>query len=465
MANRETSGMRDDNLSKRLFRAIPDAARELWDILDQEGETVVVGGCVRDVTMGQTPHDWDFATRLAPNQVRTVAEAYGWSVRDTGVQFGGVTCIRGPWRYEVTTFRKDGRYKDGRHPQAVQFTTSLFEDLARRDFTMNAIAVRGNGSVFDPYLGRMDIANHIIRAVGDPVKRLMEDPLRIWRAFRFMGMGSEWDHEVTLSKAIVATRPLLINIPRERQSVELMKLLEMPAFDHALKDLFLQSRVLDILIPELTGTHDFNQYNPHHKYSVAQHLYLTAQAGPTPILRLAGLLHDIAKPQCFTLDAQGVGHFYDHAEVGAVYVQEILKRLSFSNQVVNAVTDLVRHHMFPWGEARSNTVRRQVREWGLDHVRDLWTLREMDLAGTGFDANFDRATLEGIVEEMNAEERLHLLALAISGHDIMRVKGIGPGPEVGAYLRRVQRYVDDYPSENRMGHLIALLEAGTFDIG
>ena len=165
MANRDTSGMGDDTLAKRLFRAVPDSARELWDILDREGETVVVGGCVRDVTMGQTPHDWDFATRLTPNQVRTVAEAYGWSVRDTGVQFGGVTCIRGPWRYEVTTFRKDGRYKDGRHPQTVQFTTSLFEDLARRDFTMNAIAIRGNGSVFDPYLGRMDIANHIIRAV------------------------------------------------------------------------------------------------------------------------------------------------------------------------------------------------------------------------------------------------------------------------------------------------------------
>lgn len=425
---------------------LPPAVDALWEYLNSQDLTVLVGGSVRDLLQGIPPHDWDLATALPVETVRRLAENKGYPVLPTGIEYGTVmilvTTTVPPLTVEVTTFRSDGRYRDGRHPQSVRFTRSLAEDLQRRDFTVNALALTRDGIVVDEVGGVHDVSQHILRAVGDASVRFQEDPLRMWRAARFVGYGFTPDASVT--DAISRLKALTAFVSRERIRQELWRLLDTPHFSDALRYAD-QTGLLSLVWPEWTATRDFDQQNPHHNKPVHAHLLATAGAGPSPLLRLTGLLHDIAKPSCFVLDAKHVGHFYDHDHVGARYAEEMLARLRFPKDDITTITTLIDQHMFPWDDAGDAAVRRMIRKYGRDTVHNLLILRNMDVMGT---SDHPWEHLEAVTERVQAcaQQLEDHGRLCITGYDVMQWLGIGSSPRVGEVLRQCQAWVDEDPA-------------------
>ena len=353
----------------------------------------------------------------------------------------------------MTTFRKDGRYADGRHPQRVTFAQTIEEDLSRRDFTMNAMALTFDGQLIDPFGGQEDLDDRIIRAVGEASDRFQEDPLRMWRAVRFTGLGLVLS--LGTEYAVQRYRHLLIHVSAERQRDELLKGLDSV---HVERFLRAASRlgVLGVRWPEWEAAVGFDQHNPYHTKTVHEHLIDTASGGSTQLLRLTGLLHDIAKPSCFCWGLDDVGHFYGHEHVGAVYTRSMLERLAFDKKTIDAVCTLIDQHMFPWDEAGKPAIRRMLREHGEETVQHLLELRRMDVIGSGRRWETEesvRAKVQAVMEEVLVAKR----TLAISGNDVMRVAGIPPGPLVGQYLARLQTWVDEDPARNNQDLLVQQL--------
>lgn len=427
---------------------IPPAVDALWDYLNDQDFTVLVGGSVRDLLQGLPPHDWDFATALPVERVQALAEAGGYSILPTGIAFGTVMIVVAttptPLTVEVTTFRSDGRYVDGRHPQSVRFTRSLKEDVKRRDFTVNALALTREGTLVDLVGGVHDVSQQTLRAVGDAFSRFQEDPLRMWRAVRFVGYG--FTPDATVTEAIQRLKALTAFVSRERIQQELWRLLDTPHFTNALQYAD-QTGLLSLIWPEWEATRNFNQRNPHHNKPVHAHLLATAAAGPTPLFRLTGLLHDIAKPSCFVLDTKGIGHFYDHDHVGAQYAQDMLTRLRFPKQTILTITTLIDQHMFPWDDAGDATIRRMIRKYGIDMVQNLLILRQMDVMGAS-DHPWEYA--ESVTERVRscAQQMEERGRVCITGHEVMKWLGIGPSPRVGEVLRECQAWVDADPTCN-----------------
>lgn len=444
---------------------MPAGVRVVWDTLATEASTYLVGGAVRDLVRGVAPHDWDLATALAPERVAARLADRGFRVIPTGLAFGTVTVLTaGGLGVEVTTFRQDGRYRDGRHPQLVTFTTDLATDLARRDFTVNALAMDRDGAVVDEHGGLADLALRRLRMVGDPAARLQEDPLRMWRAVRLTALGTaeqSWSLDPTVQGVIADHRRWLVAVSVERQRDELMKLLAAPDDDGRLAALTAANdlRLLDLLWPAWTATRGFDQRHPRHAWPLDGHLMRTAVAGPTPFLRLVGLVHDIAKPQTQTVGSDGVAHYYDHDTLGARFVAEMLRTARFSAAETRYAADLVGAHMFPWDEAKGPGLRRAVRRWGLPMVEDLLTLHGMDVAGQDPHAT-------AWVEETKVRHRVREAhgalptagALAIDGHTVMGLRGWPPGPRVGACLAAAWAWVEDEPARNTGADLRAFVE-------
>ncbi len=436
---------------------MPPATRDLWERLNRTSPTYLVGGAVRDLLRGTDPHDWDLATAVTPDNLDAWATARGIRVLPTGKAYGTMTLQAGREEWvQVTTFRQDGRYADGRRPQTVTFAERIEEDLARRDFTMNAMALTVDGTLIDPYGGRLDLQSGLVRAVGNPSERFNEDPLRMWRAVRFLGVAGLTTLEPVTKEAIYRHRARLIVISMERQREELWRLLHLPHTTRALEaanDLGL----LSLLWPEWAATVHFDQRNPHHRYPLHQHLLTAACLGDTPILRLTGLLHDIAKPQTLTI-TDGIGHFYDHADVGAVFVRHMLERTKFDRATIDHVATLVEWHMFPWDDAGPKALRRALRTLGPSLVNDLLALRRMDTLATGmgdWTGEADtRARIAAVIEETPQGPRL-----AISGRDVMAWTGMGAGQQIGAILRQVQDWVDEEPTRNERATLAAFVQA------
>lgn len=431
----------------------------VWQSLLTHGHTVLVGGCVRDWLLEKAPHDWDLATVLTPDIVTAIGQQAGYRVIPTGLSFGTVTWLTSAGPVEITTFRRDGRYADGRHPQHVTFGDTLEEDLARRDFTMNAMAIEWDGRLVDPYGGVHDLAQRQIVAVGRAENRFAEDPLRMMRAVRFTGLDHH-GHPLAPAPAVMAAiqrlKPLLLNVSAERQRDELMKLLQQPHFGAALRHLD-GSGLLGIIWPEWVATRGFDQRNSYHPWPLHEHLLVTASAGPSPLLRLTGLLHDIGKPSCFWVDEHGTGHFYDHDRLGAVMARRLLERLAFDRATIDRVSTLIAHHMFPWETAGAKAMRRMIREHGEEIIGQLLDLRRMDVAGCGrawVDENTVRAAVAGLLRENPLESR----QLAINGHDVMCWTGVRSGPTVGRYLTALQDWVDEAPGRNTPDQLLKRLQ-------
>ncbi|MDR1713226.1 MAG: CCA tRNA nucleotidyltransferase, partial [Coriobacteriales bacterium] len=319
---------------------IPAGIRQTLDSLEAAGyEACVVGGCVRDHLLGVVPHDWDIATSATPPQV---AEALaGARLIPTGIAHGTWTLLLPDLPVEITSYRADGPYLDNRHPQEVRYAPSLQEDLARRDFTLNAIAYHPQRGFSDPFGGRDDISAQLLRAVGQPQLRLSEDALRIMRALRFAATIG-FAIEDQLAQALHEQRQLLANIAVERLSAELIRML--PGAN-ILPVLLEYPDVLAVFIPEIAPTIGFDQQTKYHQYDVWEHsAHAVALAAPDPLVRLTLLLHDLGKPECFFTDADGVGHFYGHDLAGERIARKRLKALHFDSKTIQTVSTLIAEH-------------------------------------------------------------------------------------------------------------------------
>lgn len=302
-------------------------------------DTHLVGGCVRDILSGRTAHDYDITTNARPNQI---IEAFkNFNVIPTGIKHGTVTVLIGNFSAEITTFRTDGSYSDSRHPDSVRFSDSIYDDLSRRDFTINSIAMPLNGNIIDPFCGLDDIKNKILRCTGNPQKRFSEDALRILRCIRFSSeLG--FSVEPQTSDALVQQSELLQSVSAERIHSELDRLI---CGENCFDVLMKYYCIIAQFIPEISPCIGFDQHSPYHKYNVWEHTVRAVNAAPhDKIIRLALLLHDIAKPVTFKADSNGRGHFKGHAEKGSLMAHDILKRLKYDNSTISNITSLIFYH-------------------------------------------------------------------------------------------------------------------------
>lgn len=444
---------------KRVFPKIPKYVKSVLRILREAGsEGFLVGGCVRDSLMGRIPHDWDICTAMRPESVLGAFKKQGYTVIPTGLKHGTVTVLSGSEGVEVTTFRTDGVYSDGRHPDKVSFTTNIEDDLARRDFTMNAIGFQTEtGRFVDPFHGREDIEKGVIRCVGKPEERLREDYLRAMRAVRFSAvLGFSLDAET--GKAVREIAPCLTQTAKERLQVEIMKLLGGPHAEQALR---IYADVIAVVIPELKPCFGFRQNNPYHIFDVWEHtLHTVGQVSEhSPILRLAALLHDIGKPSVYVEDDKGIGHFRGHERAGEQLADSILRRLRFDNETLKIVTELVRVHDRNYRLTKAG-VRRLLSEIGDCQFERLLMLREADIKAQN--PEFAPGRLEEvkqlyvlknqIMEEQNC---FSLKDLAVNGRDLIQM-GYASGPEIGQVLHALLDQVIEDPEKNTKEALCTL---------
>ena len=433
---------------------MPEAIRAALERLEQAGyEAWLVGGCVRDRLMGREIHDYDLTTSATPAEVEAVFT--GEKVIETGIAHGTVTVLLHGVPVEITTFRAESGYSDHRHPDAVSFTRSLRDDLARRDFTVNAVAMDARGALCDPFGGQADIQAGILRAVGDPVERFSEDALRILRALRFSSVLG-FAVEKNTAAAFAQLRGQLAYVSAERIYTELTKLL---CGGNVRAVLMNYTDTLGEVLPELLPMRGFDQRNYHHVYDVLEQTARVVEGVPAlPHLRWAALFHDAGKPACFTLDAKGVGHFYGHAEVSCTLAEGALRRLKADNATREAADLLIHWHDVPV-EPTAPAVRRLLRKLGADGFRDLLALKRADNLAQN-PAYQDRLktydALEALAEQILAENQaFRLKDLAINGEDLLAL-GMAPGPAMGKLLNRL---LDEVVSDRLPNEREALLDA------
>ena len=396
-----------------------------------------VGGCVRDALLGLTPHDYDLCTNATPAEIAAVF-ADCQLVRN-GEKHGTIGVVLDGNVYEITTFRTEGTYSDGRHPDTVEFVTDLKTDLARRDFTVNAMAYAPRGGYTDPFGGRYDLHNKTLRAVGDPETRFREDALRILRGVRF-ALRFDLQPEANTLKAMLDLAPTMEQLASERIFSELCGIL--PLLTEKSMKLYLP--ILTQVIPELAPCAGFDQHSRHHAYDVLTHTaYVTESVGTALPLRFAALLHDIGKPVVFYQDEDGSGHFPDHAGVGARMADEILHRLKAPNALREQVVFLISHHMTPFEPDRT-LLRRRLSKYGEENCRLLLQLQKADYCSKGVEEDGpDFAAIEHLLDEILQEDTcLQAKDLAVSGHDLMAL-GFEAGPKLGQTMQTLLLLVID----------------------
>lgn len=445
----------------------PQEVLHICKVLRENGhEAWLVGGAVRDAMLGREAHDWDVATSAHPESVVKLFPR----VIETGIKHGTVTVLHHGQSYEVTTYRGDGAYSDGRRPDDVKFLKTIEEDLARRDFTVNAIAYDPIGDRFcDPYDGEHDLWNNTIRAVGDPYKRFAEDGLRVLRAARFAST-LEFEVEAQTLAAIRGSLDTLAKVSIERVHDEWLK--AMGARDPSVAfNIMAETGMLMVIAPELLPMLGCEQ-NRYHAFDVWQHTMAVVNSCPPsdPILRMAALLHDIGKPVTRAFHtAKSDYTFYDHEITGAAMANEFMARMRFSLRERERVTHLVRHHFIRYetgGDWSDSAVRRWVRRVGPEHVESLFTLARADIAGKGPAPAADTKLECGAIDELQA--RIAELsksavtstkALCINGTDVLQRLGCAPGPVVGRMLAALLEKVLDDPSLNTRESLLELVDA------
>lgn len=402
-------------------------------------EAYIVGGCVRDSLMNRLPHDYDITTSAQPTEIKSVFKEY--RTIDTAIVHGTVTVLIDDTPIEITTFRTETTYSDNRHPDKVIFSRSLSDDLSRRDFTMNAVCFNMDSGVTDLFGGKSDIDNKIIRCVGNADKRFKEDALRILRAIRF---ASVLDFEIAsdTEQAIFDNKDLLLNISSERIFSELKTLLKGKAVKKILTGYV---DVLGVVIPELLPMKDFDQKNPHHIYDVLTHTAVVVENTPAEdALRLAALLHDIGKPDSFSIDKKGIGHFHGHHEISVELASEILVRLRVDNDTKEQVLTLIKWHDYPIMPTEQD-VKKLMSRIGARLFFMLLDLKRADNSGQNI-AKYNHldeiSTLEAIGKRvMNEKQCFTLKSLNIDGNDL---KELGlTGKEIGNMLSTLLHAVID----------------------
>jgi len=428
---------------------LPDHIRACIDLLENAGfAAYAVGGCVRDALLGLTPHDYDLCTSARPDEIRRVFAAFRLVL--AGEKHGTVSVVMDQELVEITTFRTEGGYQDSRHPDWVRFVDAIEEDLSRRDFTVNAMAYSPTRGFADPFGGRNDLQEKLLRAVGDPETRFSEDALRILRGVRFsVRYGLQVDPATAAAMKQLA--PRLDSLARERVFDELCKLLPLVSA----QDLITFAPILTQVIPELAPTVGFDQHSPYHAYDIYTHTaQVTASVPPQPVLRWAALLHDIGKPLTFYRDADGRGHFPDHAKLGAQMANTVLLRLKAPTALRQQVTDLIGRHMTPL-IPDSRILRRRLGKYGIDGTLQLLQLQQADFGskGTGEETDIFRQISQMIADILAQDLCLTVKDLAVNGHDLMDL-GFPAGPHLGTCLAWLLTQVQEDALPNEKNALL-----------
>ena len=432
---------------------LPDHIRACLTALEENGfEAYAVGGCVRDDCLGLEPHDYDICTSALPDQTEAVFA--GYRLVTAGKKHGTIGVVTESEVVEITTFRTEGDYKDNRHPEWVAFVTDIEKDLARRDFTVNAMAYSPIHGFADPFGGREDLKNSILRAVGEPEKRFQEDSLRILRGVRFaVRFGLTVDTQT--EAAMFSQAHLMDNLARERVFDELCKLLPLVSAN----DLIRFAPVLCRVIPELTPMVGYDQKNAHHIHDLYTHTALVAENCPADlVLRWAALLHDIGKPDSMTMGEDGQAHYHGHAALSAEMADVVLRRLKAPTAMREQVVLLIKKHM-TLPEPDKKYLRRHLGKLGPDMMESLLQLQEADTLATGttHDAELTRfSTVRTILSEIQAENAcLSLRDLALNGHDLMALGYSGKA--IGQTLNHLLNLVLEEQCENTRQALLAAL--------
>ena len=437
---------------------LPPSALAVMNALTARGfDAWVVGGSVRDHLRGQVPHDYDMTTDATPEEMKVAFS--GMRVIETGIRHGTVTVLSQGVPYEVTTYRVDGAYADHRHPDGVQFTRDLTGDLARRDFTVNAIAYHPERGYQDPFGGCADMERKVLRAVGNPRLRFEEDALRILRGIRFAAtLGFTLEEET--EAALLEKKDLLTFVSRERIRDELLKLL---VGDCAGAVLRRYRDVLAVCIPQLAPMFDHPQNTPYHCYDVWEHSIRTLEAlPPDPLLRLAGLLHDIAKPACHTLDGQGVSHFRGHQREGAEMAREIATALRLDKASTQRLAALVYHHDDRTPPQRGKVLR-LLAKVGYPLFLSLCDLTEADIAAHTRGLPIIEEGLVRVGETRALGKQLEregacyrIQDLSLNGRDVMEHTALR-GAQVGEALSTLLHAVMDGKVQNERQALLSYL--------
>lgn len=443
---------------------IPSEVKEVLQKIEEAGfEAYVVGGAVRDIMIGRLPKDWDVATSARPEEIQALfpdsvyENAFGTVGVKTRSEDKAVAVI------EVTTFRKEGEYSDFRHPDSIDLAETVEEDLARRDFTVNSMAMSSDGKIVDPFGGKEDVGKRIIRAVGDPAKRFREDALRLVRAVRFAAeLG--FDIEGDTMREIKEKAPLLKEIASERVRDEFVKIIMSEGSGPAWGVTTLENLgLLEYIIPELREGIAVGQ-NKHHIYTVWEHnlraLDYAAHEGASLEVRLASLLHDVGKPRSKGGDGPD-STFYNHEVIGGKMTAKIMDRLHFPKKTALRVTHLVRNHLFYYnvGEVTEAGVRRFVRRVGEENIDDLLKIREADRIGSGVPKAVPYKTrhLKFMIDKVRRDPVAPKM-LALNGNELMEDLGIAPGPRVGKIFAILLEEVLDDPQRNEKKTLVERAE-------
>lgn len=418
---------------------IPSNITRILDMLENAGyEAYIVGGCVRDSLMGIQPHDYDITTSALPEETERVFS--GMKLIETGLKHGTVTVLSEGEPVEITTYRVDGEYHDSRRPDSVTFTRSLREDIARRDFTMNGIAYSPKRGMFDEFGGAEDIRRGIIRCIGEPERRFREDALRIMRGMRFSSSLGFRVEEQT-AEAMLDNRGLLRNISAERVFTELSGLLTGRQSAFNISRVLTEFReILAEVVPEFRAAFDFDQRSKYHDLDVYQHLLASAEAaalisrGGLP-LTLAMLLHDIGKPERFTIGDDGEGHFYGHAQVSADMAEDILRRLKTSTALRERVCAIIKYHDIPLPE-NDRSLRRMLSKHGEELSRNIAMAHIADNMAKKPEYRVRCADWRDLIEripEMAKESCLTIKSLAVDGKALADI--VPPSPLMGETLK------------------------------
>lgn len=432
-------------------------AEKAIEILEKRGfEGYVVGGCVRDLLMGKAPHDWDICTNANPQEIVSIFSEY--KVIETGVKHGTVTVIIDRISLEITTFRIDGEYSDNRRPDGVKFVSDIKEDLARRDFTINAMAYSNKTGLIDCFGGQADLGEKLIKCVGNPDTRFHEDALRVLRALRFSSQLS-FEIEKETFDSILKNKELLKNISAERIASELNKLL---LGDNVFEVLQKYREVIAVFIPEFTACFDFKQFTKHHCYSVYDHIIKSVECVEKDlILRLTMFFHDIAKPQCFVEDKIDGGNFKGHQLPSAEMAEKVLKRLKYDNETIHSVVLLIKEHdnRYP---AERKVIKSYLRKFSKEFFENQLKVRRADtLAQSLYMREEKIAQLDSILaigaDIIKENECFKLEDLAVKGKDLIAI-GIPQGEKLGRVLNQLLSLVISGELKNEKEILLSYSE-------
>lgn len=436
----------------------------LTELMEAGYEAFFVGGCVRDLVMGNVPHDFDICTNALPDEVIAILNEHNRRVIETGLKHGTVTGVYGEDFYEITTYRADGDYQNHRSPEFVVFQETIHEDLARRDFTINAMAYNPLTDEFvDLFGGIEDIKNKVIRAVGKPTERFTEDALRILRALRF-AIRYEFSIEHETACAMIGLRDLLDVVSKERKTQELKKMLTCGKPIAMLFAEFVQ--VITQILPELKPCIGFEQHNKYHRHQVFSHMLHVVDFCKSDKfeIKLAALLHDIGKPDAFVIGDDGYGHFYGHPETSYKIAQELLqKHLRLSNDEETLVLNLIRYHDMHIPETMK-AVRKALRNHGEAFLRDFFILKQADMDDHIYPKVNSQhpSTIQPIAELMeqilSEEACFSLKDLAVNGSDIMEYLHLKPSKRVGEILNTLLDAVIEDKVKNEKDKLLKFVE-------